>query len=108
MKALDEHRHIEDLHLPRITLREIEPGPERVVQHEFDIGLLGDNLVHPALIFVIVDDSLIELSGLRVCNTVEVDTVKILKRRQLVSIETRGPHVLEIKFATRPPGIEIV
>ena len=102
MKAGDERGDVEDQHAEGVVGLELEPAPVRVVEHQLDVGPLGDDLIEPALVLVVSEDLIVELAGLYVGDPVEVDAVEVREGRELVAVEAGGPGVVEVVLGLVP------
>ena len=106
VKSGGQHRDVEDEDAKGIVGLEPEPGPVGIVEHQLDVRPLGDDVVDPAHILVVLENPIIEGAGLLVRDPVEIDTVEVLERESLVAIEARRPGRAEIVPGLAPPGIE--
>ena len=75
MKPANKGRDVEDQNLERIVGRELQSAPVGVVEHEFDIGFLSDDIVKPVLIFIIVPNLLIEVFRATIGECFEIDVI---------------------------------
>src|SRR5262249_31477792 len=103
-----ERGDVEHAHGEGVFRFEGVAAPKRVIEHQFDVGLLRDNLVKPALIEIVAIDALIELAGLLVVDPVEINAIKVLEGGQLVAVETGGAGVGEVVLGKGPPVIELL
>lgn len=106
METADEGGNIEDEDFPRVEGFEFEAGPVGIIEHQFDVGLFGDDFVEPFLIFVVFKDTAVEFAGLIIGDGVEVDAVERLEGDGLIAVKAGGASVLEIVSGFGPPGIE--
>ena len=103
MKAGDERRDVEDQDAEGVVGLELEPAPVGVVEHQLDIGPLGDDVIEPGLILIMGEDLFVERRGLGVGDAVEVDAVEVGEGRKLVAIDAGGAGVVEVVLGLAPP-----
>ena len=106
VKSRHKRRHVENENTKRVVDLELEPIPVWVVEHQLDVGALGDDVVEPARVVVVCEDLVIERLGLRIGDRVEVDVVKIGKGGELVAIDAGRAGVVEVVLGLAPPDRE--
>jgi hypothetical protein len=106
VEPVEEGCDVEDQDLERVMGTEVEPPPVGVVEHQLDVGALGDDVVDPARILVVGEDPGVECGGLLIGDAIEVHAVEVAEGRELVAVETGGPRVVEIVPGPLPPGGE--
>ncbi len=87
-------------------MRKSNRAPVRVIEHQLDVGPIGDDLADPAIVAVILEDSGVEGLGLLVRDPVEVDAVEVAEGGELVAVEAGGAGVVEVVPGAGPPGVE--
>lgn len=85
---------------------EVERSPVGVVEHQFDVGLLRDDPVDPLRVPVVLEDTIVELTGLGVAQGLEIHAVKVLDGDVRVAVEARGAQVVKLWLGPGPPLLE--
>ena len=75
MKTAHERGHIEHKHFERIVGSQLQPRPIGIIEHQFDIGALSDDVIKPFLVAVIFENAMVERARLVVGDTVKINAI---------------------------------